>query len=346
MRSSNLKSIKLLLIVIALPVVFYMLQLLSFIFIPLVFALIVAMLFLPLMRRLTKIKVPRIFRLFIVILIVGIFVSLINLVVQISSHELMLSGTDIFKEIEQTLLNTLISTEHLFGIERINGVSIGEQYLQKLNLGEKINSTADYLGSTILMTFTTIFFTLLLLAESFDFQKVLNAIEANEKTKVIRVFIRVQRNIITFVKVKFFLSLLTGTSFFLACYFFNVSFPLFWALMAFLLNFIPMIGSVIGVIILSTFATIEIDSNLSLFLFILLIAGVQFSFGNIIEPILMGKSFSINVITILIMLMFWGFVWGVPGMVLSVPITVFVQAVLEQIPRTKTIASLMSTKKL
>ena len=56
----------------------------------------------------------------------------------------------------------------------------------------------------------------------------------------------------------------------------------------------------------------------------------------------MGKSFSINIITILVMLMFWGYMWGVPGLIMSVPITVFIKIILEQFSRTKVIASLMA----
>jgi predicted PurR-regulated permease PerM len=55
----------------------------------------------------------------------------------------------------------------------------------------------------------------------------------------------------------------------------------------------------------------------------------------------MGKSFSLNVITVLIMLMFWGFIWGIPGMILSIPITVFLKILFEQFNRTKVIAQLM-----
>jgi len=56
----------------------------------------------------------------------------------------------------------------------------------------------------------------------------------------------------------------------------------------------------------------------------------------------MGKSFSINVITILVMLMFWGYLWGVPGLIMSIPITVFIKIILEQYSSTKVLAELMS----
>jgi AI-2 transport protein TqsA len=76
--------------------------------------------------------------------------------------------------------------------------------------------------------------------------------------------------------------------------------------------------------------------------FIISVTLVQVLFGSILEPIYMGKSFSINIISVLIMLMFWGFIWGVPGMIMSIPITVFLKIILEQFEPTKVVARLLS----
>jgi predicted PurR-regulated permease PerM len=56
----------------------------------------------------------------------------------------------------------------------------------------------------------------------------------------------------------------------------------------------------------------------------------------------MGKSFSLNVITVLVMLMLWGFIWGVPGLIMAIPITVFIKIILEQFPETKVLSSILS----
>ncbi len=56
----------------------------------------------------------------------------------------------------------------------------------------------------------------------------------------------------------------------------------------------------------------------------------------------MGKTFSVNVITVLLMLMLWGYIWGIPGLILSIPITVFIKIVLEQFPKTKIVTDLMA----
>ncbi|WP_340156170.1 AI-2E family transporter, partial [uncultured Winogradskyella sp.] len=121
-----------------------------------------------------------------------------------------------------------------------------------------------------------------------------------------------------------------------------VSFPIFWGLFAFAINFVQMVGSFISVILLSIFAFVELDPTSTLFFFIFAISMVQVTFGAILEPIFMGKSFSINVIAVLVMLMFWGFLWGIPGLIMAIPITVFIKIILEQFESTKLIASLLS----
>ena len=103
-----------------------------------------------------------------------------------------------------------------------------------------------------------------------------------------------------------------------------------------------MVGSIISVILLSLFALVELDPTGTLIFFIAVITGVQVLMGSILEPVFLGKTFSINVITVLVMLMLWGFIWGVPGLIMAIPITVFVKIVLEQFPGTQIIARLMS----
>jgi len=107
-----------------------------------------------------------------------------------------------------------------------------------------------------------------------------------------------------------------------------------------------MVGSVISVLLLAVFAFVELDYNTTLLFFVLTISAVQAVMGGILEPIFLGKTFSINVITVLIMLMFWGFLWGVPGLIMSIPITVFLKITFEQFDRTRGIAVLMDGGKV
>ena len=340
------RTTNILLLIIALPVIFYVLKLLSFIFIPLAFSMFIALLFWPLVRWLKKKKIPKTISLLIVIFIIGVFFKLTGEVIQLSSKEILASENNLFEKAESKLESLIIPLESYFGIERIEGKSITLHYFQEIDVSKTFGSTIDLISSTITMTLITFFFAILLLAESLNFQKILNKTVIRQKFSSVKVFMRIEKDLITFIKVKFIISFFTGLGFTLACYFFDVSFPIFWGLFAFVVNFVQMIGSVISVLLLSLFAFIELNTMGTLLFFILTITLVQLIMGGVLEPIFMGKSFSINVITILVMLMFWGFLWGIPGMILSIPITVFIKIILEQFPKTKVIANLMSGSEL
>lgn len=337
----DLKTTNRLLLIIVIPIIFYILKILSFIFVPLILSMFIALLFLPLMRWLKKIKVPKLASvLFVIIIIAGLLIGFSELI-QISMKEII-SNKDVFlQKAEGKFLVVILKIENLLQLERIEGKNILIYYLQKNFLSENFGTTFDFINKTISMTLMTLFFVVLLLSESINFQKLLNKTIFTQKYSSIKAFMKIEKDIVTFIKVKFMISLLTGLGFSLACLIFNVSFPVFWGLLAFAINFIQMIGSIVSVVLLSLFAFVELDPTGLLLFFILTIIAVQIVMGSILEPIFMGKSFSINVITILIMLMFWGYLWGIPGLILSIPITVFVKIILEQFPKTKIIASLI-----
>jgi predicted PurR-regulated permease PerM len=142
--------------------------------------------------------------------------------------------------------------------------------------------------------------------------------------------------------VKIFVSLLTGIAFGVIAWSLGISFPIFWGLLAFVINFIQMVGSVISTVLVMLFAFIEIESPGTLLLAAILFTGAQVLFGAVLEPIFMGKSFSINIIVVLVMLMFWGFIWGVPGLILSIPLTVLLKTILNEFPEGKKFAKIMS----
>jgi len=340
MRDTRTTNILLLIIVI--PIVFYLLKTLSFILIPLILSMFIALLFLPLMRWLGKRKMPKVISIVIVILIIISALFIGFELIHLSSKEILATKSVFLDKAELKLSSLINYIESTFHIERPEGQDAFGYYFQNDNIMKNFGTTLDFVGSTISMTLTTLFFTMLWLAESINFQKLLNSTILKQKHSSVKVFMKVENDLIKFMKVKFLISLGTGIGIGLACYLFDISFPIFWGLFAFVINFLQMVGSFISVMFLAIFAFVELDPTSTLFFFILSITLVQVLFGGILEPVFMGKSFSINVITILVMLMLWGFIWGIPGLIMSIPITVFIKIILEQYPKTKTIAKLMS----
>ncbi len=332
------RTTNLLLLIIVIPLVFYLLKILSFIFIPLIFSMFIALLFLPLMRWLGKRKVPKWISIVVVILLIFIGLKVGAELIKLSSKQIMASNTEFFDKAEVKLADAKLYLEETFGIVFQNDKNMISGFFEKDNIG----TTFDFLRKFLTMILMTAFFVVLWMAESINVHNVLNNTILKQKHASVKAFMKIEKDLITFIKVKFFVSLLTGIGTGLACLFFDVSFPIFWGLFAFVINFVQMVGSFISVILLSIFAFVELDPTSTLFFFIVSITGVQVLFGAILEPIFMGKSFSINIITVLVMLMLWGYIWGIPGLIMAIPITVFIKIILEQFPNTKKIANILS----
>ncbi|MEM9340625.1 MAG: AI-2E family transporter [Bacteroidota bacterium] len=337
------KTTNILLLILVVPLVFFLLKTLSFIFVPLFSAMFIALLFLPLMRWLKKRGVHKTLSIVIVLLIIGIFFKLSGELIQLSSREILATDNAFFDKAKAKLITLLVTVETFFGVNFLQGEDMLGVLIQKDTVFKNFVPTVGFITDTLSMTLVTVFFVILLLAGSIDMQKVLNHTLLKHHFSSVKTFMKVERDLIKFIKVKFFISLLTGVGIGLACWGFGVSFPIFWGLFAFAINFLQMIGSVVTVVLLAVFAFAEIEPASVLLLFILTTTAVQVLFGGILEPIFMGKSFSINVITILIMLMLWGYVWGIPGLIMSIPITVFLKILFEQFENTQVVSELLST---
>ena len=338
----KIKTTNYLLLIIVIPILFYLLKILSFIFIPLVFSMFIALLFLPILRNLRRRKVPKYLSIVLVLLLIvaGVWIGIE--LIKLSSKEILTSDSHFFDK-AQLKINSLVgSLESFFGIQQVEGVKTINKYLNKDVILNNLSPTVSFISKFLTALLTTTFFVVLWLAESINVERLINRTLLKQKHTSIKTFRKIEKDLIKFIKVKFLVSFLTGIGTGLACYFFDVSFPIFWGLFAFIINFVQMVGSFITVILLSIFAFVELEISSVLLFFIISITSVQILFGAILEPIFMGKSFSINIIAVLVMLMFWGFIWGVPGLIMAIPITVFIKIILEQFPRTKIISDLLS----
>jgi AI-2 transport protein TqsA len=102
---------------------------------------------------------------------------------------------------------------------------------------------------------------------------------------------------------------------------FGTDFAELLGLLAFVLNFIPVIGSVIAVVVPVVLSLMQFDTVLPALQIALLLAGVQFLIGNVVEPKMMGRTLNLSPFVIIVSLTFWTTIWGMVGAFLSVPIT-------------------------
>lgn len=122
----------------------------------------------------------------------------------------------------------------------------------------------------------------------------------------------------------------------------GVDFPVLWGLLAFLLNYIPNLGSIIAGAPAVLLAFIQFGVGRALLVAVGYVV-VNIIFGNIVEPKLMGQRLGLSTLSVFLSLVFWGWVWGPVGMILSVPLTMVVKIALESREETRWIALLLAS---
>lgn len=151
----------------------------------------------------------------------------------------------------------------------------------------------------------------------------------------------IRANISRYIGTKFVTSVSTGAIVFIILAAFGVELAFLFGVITVLLNFIPNIGSIIATFLPVPIILLQFGAGWQLGVIFPLLMATQFTIGNIVEPKLMGRSMGLHPIAILLFLMFWGLVWGIPGMFLAVPITSIVKIVLGRIDTTAPLADLL-----
>lgn len=152
----------------------------------------------------------------------------------------------------------------------------------------------------------------------------------------------INRRVLHYFGIKTGVSLATGMATTGLLLVLGLPYAALFGFIAFLLNYIPTIGSLISVIFPSLLALVFFETYGPFLVISIGLGLIQFILGNLVEPKLMGSSLNLSGLVILLSLAFWGAIWGVTGMVLCVPLTVVILIICAQIPQTRPIAVLLS----
>jgi AI-2 transport protein TqsA len=152
----------------------------------------------------------------------------------------------------------------------------------------------------------------------------------------------ISRSIHHYLLVKTAVSAVTGILVYLLLLLLGMDFAETLALLSFILNFIPNIGSIVATILPALVALVHYDGWAMVLVVLVSVGGVQFLIGNIVDPMLMGRALHLSSFAIILSLTFWGAVWGIIGMFLAVPIMVMVMIVCSHVPALRPIAILLS----
>ncbi len=217
---------------------------------------------------------------------------------------------------------------------------------KEFKFGAFLKIIADSISGLFGNTIMVLLYALFIFAEESSFTLKLKKILPNSTDfkNTSDILHRINTSVSEYIRLKTLVSILTGVVSYIFLSIMGVDAPFFWALLVFILNFIPTIGSLIATVFPAIFSLLQFG-EFTPFLIILVGLGImQWLIGNILEPKIMGSSLNISSLVAILSLIIWGSIWGITGMLLSVPITVVLVIVLSQFDSTKKIAILLSEK--
>jgi len=322
--------------------IFYLLYIGKALLLPLMIAIAVAYLINILahnicMVRIKGISVPRPLAMFFAI---AIILTALSLVVQLITVNITSVVSEISKYQEN--LVTLIERGYgLFGIEEVPNL---EQIFSRIDFGAYLQNFGGTVRSLLSRTGIIIVYLIFLLIEQRTFSSKIKALvsDPDRLEDVFALIEKIRADIRTYIGIKVLTSTATALLSYLVLRMVGVDFASFWAVMIFLLNFIPTIGSIVATAFPAVLTLVQFDHLGPFIITASVLTSIQFCIGSLLEPRLMGSRLNLSPIVILLSLGLWGSIWGIPGMFLCVPITVIIVIICSYFPATRPIAVLLS----
>ncbi|MFY0592542.1 AI-2E family transporter [Roseivirga sp.] len=202
------------------------------------------------------------------------------------------------------------------------------------------NSVSVLLGNFALVIVYVIFF----LIEENYFSKKLDKLFKKEgnKENIMDIVGQISTAVNKYFTVKTEVSLITGVASYLILLAWGVDFPVLWAFLIFILNYIPYIGSLVSSLLPAIFAIFQFAAFPPFLYVFLTVEVVQIFVGNYVEPKLMGRTLNLSPLVVIMALSFWASIWGIMGMILSVPIISVAIIICAQFPSTRGLAIMMT----
>ena len=275
---------------------------------------------------------------YVVVLSIFLCITIFTVYIINLSLQDFLSNLDNYEEKLNKLIISTIALASQYGYE-IDKNAI----FDTLNIGSFFGVTTTLIGSigTFLSKFLLVIIGVaFILAETKSSQTKLKMLFGKNQ-KSFEHFELFSHNIKKYFIVKSFTSLLTGAVIGFMLILFGVDYPILWGFIAVLFNFVPVIGSLVAAIPAILLSLIELDMQTTIYIMVLYFI-INISISNIIEPKLMGKELGLSPLVIFFSLILWGWLLGIVGMFLAVPITMTLKIAFNSNHQTKWIALLMS----
>lgn len=317
---------------------------LSTIFIPLSFSTLLAFMFGPFVRRLTNRKIPKYLVLTFLMLLIFVVFLLLGLVI----YSGLISFMDEIPKYSAKMTDLLdnltaqfnIMDDHVKNfIRQIDWYSIVDPSAITGLITNTMGSFTTFLGKL----FIVLLFMLFMLAGRNKLEdRLKRSLPEHRTQQTLKILNSIEDQVQKYLLTKTIVSLMTAILGLVVLLLTGVDFFILFSLLIFVLNFIPTFGSIVATMLPILVCFFEFGFSWRVIFVAAGLTAIQMTIGNYLDPKLMGRGLNLSPMVILISLIFWGWVWGIIGMILAVPLTSAMKIVFEHIRPLKVLASLMS----
>lgn len=311
----------------------------SAIVIPFLLSLFIAIILSPSYNYFNKRGIPSGLSLLIVI---GFLISFFVLVAQLLGSSVVEFNANLgfYEQQLSGYFHKIVEITSKFGIE-IPEADIMSIFNPKIIMGfasSIVQSMGSLLTNGVVILLTVVF----MLLESNNFASKITYINSNKDSSTIVYIKTILTQIKEYMVLKALISLLTGFIIWVGLVLIGTDYPFLWAVLAFMLNFIPNIGSIIAAVPAVLLTLVGLDA-FSVLMVIILYLLVNVVIGSILEPKIMGNGLGLSTLVVFLSLLFWGWLLGIVGMLLSIPLTIMAKIILDANKNTKWISILLGS---
>lgn len=270
---------------------------------------------------------------------IGVLLLLTGIV--ISTGEKMIATAPTYQENLKRLLDSV--TAWLGMAQSPDWQSIRAATFDNVDLAALLGTVLGSVGSLLGIVIMVAVYAMFLLGERDDFAHKLEVAMPGESAAQTRKLIGdINRRIGDYLAVKTLVNVILAALSFIILWLCGVDFALFWAVIIGLLNYIPYVGSFLGVLFPVVLALAQFGSLHMMLLVLILLTAAQMYVGNVLEPKMVGKQVNLSPFVVLVALSLWTSLWGVAGAVLAIPLTSIITIILAAFAPTRPLAVLLA----
>ena len=307
--------------------------------VPFILAVFLSYIIEPVLALLTRCRCPRPEAVLLVLVMMFVFLYLAGVLVYSSGKSLAIE----LPKYQQRLSDLARLLQKGVGPLKLD-LSLALENLDIGKVGAVILSAIgpffDFLGKLLLVFLFLVF---IVSGRGRAAAKIQKALGDGRAGQVRTAFEAINGQVRKYLIIKTVMSLANGLEVWLVLTLFGVEFAPLFGLLAFLLNFIPDIGSLVATALRVGFAFFQFGTFWPPFWILVITVGLDSVLGYFLEPKIMGKGLGLSPLLVFFSLLFWGWLWGIPGMILSVPLTAVIKIVCQNVPALRPVAVLMGT---